>query len=87
MGIAVGGMLSDRVVAMLVKRKGGEPRPEYRLPTMMVGGFVVPVGLYMYGVSENIPTLSLVISDDSDAMMDEWRAARNDLVSPSTCKH
>ena len=49
LGIAVGGLLSDRVVVKLVRRKGGEPRPEYRLPTMMVGGFVVPVVLFMYG--------------------------------------
>ncbi|PVH87147.1 MFS general substrate transporter [Cadophora sp. DSE1049] len=48
-GIAVGGLMSDRVVVILVRRYGGEPRPEYRLPTMMVGGFVVPIGLFMYG--------------------------------------
>jgi len=54
LGIAVGGLLSDRIVVKLVRRKGGEPRPEYRLPTMMVGGFVVPAGFFMYGVSTTL---------------------------------
>ncbi|KAH7319369.1 major facilitator superfamily domain-containing protein [Rhexocercosporidium sp. MPI-PUGE-AT-0058] len=48
-GIGIGGFLSDRILKHLTARHAGKPKPEYRLPTMVVGGFVVPVGLFMYG--------------------------------------
>ncbi|KAG4442462.1 hypothetical protein IFR05_002064 [Cadophora sp. M221] len=48
-GITIGGILSDRIVRYLTAKNAGEPKPEYRLPTMVIGGFVVPAGLFMYG--------------------------------------
>ncbi|KAF2864666.1 major facilitator superfamily domain-containing protein [Massariosphaeria phaeospora] len=57
LGIAVGSLvgliicwaLLDRMVASLTKRNGGEPRPEYRLPTVAIGALLVPAGLFLYG--------------------------------------
>jgi hypothetical protein len=42
---------SDRLVQYLTKRNGGKPKPEYRVPAMIIGAFIVPVGLFMYGWS------------------------------------
>ncbi|KAL9085501.1 MAG: hypothetical protein Q9165_007546 [Trypethelium subeluteriae] len=43
--------ISDRLVTSLTRRNGGPPKPEYRLPAMFVGAFLVPVGLFLYGWS------------------------------------
>ncbi|KAL2063344.1 hypothetical protein VTL71DRAFT_5149 [Oculimacula yallundae] len=48
-GVAIGGFLSDRILKYLTAKNAGEPKPEFRLPTMMVGAFIVPAGLFMYG--------------------------------------
>jgi len=48
-GLFLMGVISDRVVAILTKRNGGKPKPEYRLPLMMAGALVIPVGLFIYG--------------------------------------
>ncbi len=48
-GLGIAGAISDRLVKALTEKKGGLPKPEYRLPTMIVGGFVIPIGLFMYG--------------------------------------
>lgn len=48
-GLVLCGALSDRVVALLVKVNGGKAQPEYRLPTMVIGAFLVPAGLFWYG--------------------------------------
>ena len=45
------GMISDRSVAAMTKRNGGKPKPEYRLPLMMAGAVVIPIGLFLYGWS------------------------------------
>ncbi|KAH8646838.1 major facilitator superfamily domain-containing protein [Xylariales sp. PMI_506] len=41
LGLVVMGALSDRVAGALARRNGGEPKPEYRLPTLMLGAAVV----------------------------------------------
>lgn len=43
--------VSDRLAAYLTKRNGGESKPEYRIPVMLVGAIAVPIGLFMYGWS------------------------------------
>lgn len=48
-GLAIAGTISDKLVKALAEKNGGTPKPEYRLPTMIVGGFVIPIGLFMYG--------------------------------------
>lgn len=35
----------------LAKRNGSNPKPEYRLPVMVLGGLLVPIGLFWYGWS------------------------------------
>ncbi|KAK0702257.1 cycloheximide resistance protein [Lasiosphaeris hirsuta] len=49
LGVVTGGLTSDRLSALLTQRNGGETKPEYRLPTMVVGGICVPIGLFWYG--------------------------------------
>jgi hypothetical protein len=48
-GLAFCGGISDRLVTRLTKRYGGKTKPEYRLPAMFVGAFIVPIGLFLYG--------------------------------------
>ena len=49
LGLAFCGAVSDRMVVRLIKRNGGTPKPEYRLPTMFIGALIVPIGLFLYG--------------------------------------
>ncbi|CAH0047150.1 unnamed protein product [Clonostachys solani] len=49
LGLALSGGLSDRLMRRLTARNGGEPKPEYRLPTMIIASFFVPLGLFVYG--------------------------------------
>jgi multidrug resistance protein len=46
-GIAVFGFVSDAIVRKLAK--GGEMKPEHRLPPMIPGALMVPMGLLIYG--------------------------------------
>ena len=48
-GITVFGFASDRIVKRLAA--GGEMKPEYRLPLLMPGGLLIPIGLFLYGWS------------------------------------
>ncbi|KAI4160852.1 MAG: hypothetical protein LQ342_005377 [Letrouitia transgressa] len=48
-GLALCGAVSDRLVVSLTKRNGGTAKPEYRLPTMFIGAWIVPIGLFLYG--------------------------------------
>lgn len=48
-GLVLAAALSDRTVKKLTTRNGGASRPEYRLPLMVLGGFLVPAGLFWYG--------------------------------------
>lgn len=50
-GLFLFGIFSDRVLIRLTKKNGGESKPEYRLPLMLPGGAMVPVGLLIYGWS------------------------------------
>ncbi|KAF2176732.1 cycloheximide resistance protein [Zopfia rhizophila CBS 207.26] len=47
-GLFFTGAFSDRVVAALTKRNGGKPEPEYRLPAMLIGSLLLPIGLFIY---------------------------------------
>ncbi|KAH6682203.1 major facilitator superfamily domain-containing protein [Plectosphaerella plurivora] len=50
-GLLCLGWFSDPLVARMAKRAGGEPKPEYRLPPMLPGGAMLPIGLLIYGWS------------------------------------
>ncbi|KAI9658975.1 MAG: hypothetical protein M1821_001935 [Bathelium mastoideum] len=50
-GLVFCGAVSDRLVKSLSKRNGGKPKPEFRLPAMFIGAFLVPIGLFLYGWS------------------------------------
>ncbi|KAL2052844.1 hypothetical protein ABVK25_006783 [Lepraria finkii] len=48
-GVIIFGIASDRILK--AKSKGGVMKPEYRLPPMIPGSFLVPIGLFLYGWS------------------------------------
>jgi hypothetical protein len=41
-------MVSDKLVTAMTKRNGGKAKPEYRLPLMMIGAILIPIGLFIY---------------------------------------
>lgn len=51
LGLFAFGATSDRIVTRLTNKHGGERKPEYRLPPMMIGAALVPIGLFWYGWS------------------------------------
>lgn len=51
-GLLLFGTLSDRVVnASTLRGEGGKWKPEYRLPPLLPGSLLVPIGLFWYGWS------------------------------------
>ncbi|KAL9074973.1 MAG: hypothetical protein Q9161_001903 [Pseudevernia consocians] len=46
-GVVIFGIASDRILK--AKSKTGEMKAEYRLPPMIPGSFVIPIGLFLYG--------------------------------------
>src|SRR5437762_12248226 len=42
-------LISDKMVTKLAAANGGEMKPEYRLPPMVYGSLLIPVGLLIYG--------------------------------------
>ena len=53
MGIAsqIGTRVADKYYAKLCEKNGGVGLPEFRLPVLIVGACIVPVGLFWYGWS------------------------------------
>lgn len=50
-GLIIFGATSDKMVSALQKKNGGERKPEYRLPMLMIGATIIPIGLFWYGWS------------------------------------
>lgn len=48
-GLGFLGALSDPLIKKLSAKHGGAMKPEYRLPPSLIGGFFIPVGLFLYG--------------------------------------
>ena len=46
-GVITFGVASDKILKYMSAK--GEMKPEYRLPPMIPGAFVIPVGLFIYG--------------------------------------
>lgn len=46
-GVIIFGIASDKIVQRL--SKNGEMKAEYRLPPMIPGSFLIPIGLFIYG--------------------------------------
>ncbi|CAK7237298.1 hypothetical protein SEUCBS140593_009912 [Sporothrix eucalyptigena] len=55
-GVIFCGGVSRKLVAYLAARNKTDPKPEYFLPTMIVGGFLIPIGLFWYGWSAEAKT-------------------------------
>jgi multidrug resistance protein len=51
LGCVICGVAVDKLSKHLVAKNGGDPKPEYRLPPMIVGGLCTPIGLFWYGWS------------------------------------
>jgi multidrug resistance protein len=59
LGIGVGsvlgcifcGVMANAISKNLTTKHGGDPKPEYRLPPMILGGVCTPIGLFWYGWS------------------------------------
>lgn len=51
LGLVIFGATSDRIVTVLANKHGGERKPEFRLPILMMGATIVPIGLLWYGWS------------------------------------
>lgn len=48
-GSQIGGPLTDLVYRRLKGRQGLEGVPEYRIPLLLLGAFLAPLGLFLYG--------------------------------------
>lgn len=48
-GLFALGLSSDRLHQYLTKKNGGVPKPEYRLPPMIIGSWFIPLALFWYG--------------------------------------
>ncbi|KAI4640229.1 uncharacterized protein J4E78_010701 [Alternaria triticimaculans] len=51
LGRVICGMAANAVSKRLTEKHGGDPKPEYRLPPMILGGLCTPIGLFWYGWS------------------------------------
>ncbi|KAJ0343290.1 hypothetical protein COL922a_000018 [Colletotrichum nupharicola] len=51
LGLLFVGAVSDPWSAYLTKKNAGVAKPEFRLPTLVIGAIFVPVGLFWYGWS------------------------------------
>lgn len=47
-GSLISGSISD-ALARYMKKAGGEPKPEYRIPLLVAASFIVPIGLFWTG--------------------------------------
>lgn len=51
LGCVICGMAANAVSKYLTEKHGGDPKPEYRLPPMILGGLCTPIGLFWCGWS------------------------------------
>lgn len=51
LGCVICGVATNAVSRNLTEKHGGDPKPEYRLPPMILGGLCTPIGLFWYGWS------------------------------------
>lgn len=49
LGVLFCGGVSDKLSAYLGKKNDGQVKPEHRLPSIIIGGLCVPIGLFWYG--------------------------------------
>jgi hypothetical protein len=59
-GVIIGTLACDaigeRSSKYLTAKNGGDPKPEYRLPPMVIGALFMPIGLFWYGWSAEAKT-------------------------------
>ncbi|KAJ9633931.1 hypothetical protein H2199_009180 [Coniosporium tulheliwenetii] len=66
-GLQICAPINDRIYCALKTRYNSPGRPEFRVPLMLPGGLLVPIGLFIYGFTANpsihwiIPNIGAVI--------------------------
>lgn len=55
-GLFISGGSSDKVSKYLTQKHGGSAKPEYRLPVLVVGAIITPIGLFLYGWTAHFGT-------------------------------
>ncbi|RAL07017.1 MFS transporter [Aspergillus homomorphus CBS 101889] len=62
-GMVIFGALSDRIQIQLTAKNNGQSEPEFRLPLLIPGSILVPIGLFWYGwsVDKHVPWIMPVI--------------------------
>ncbi|CAI7567202.1 unnamed protein product [Penicillium pancosmium] len=55
-GLFISGGTSDKVSKYLTQKHGGPVKPEYRLPVLVVGAIITPIGLFLYGWTAHFGT-------------------------------
>ena len=58
-GSQIGTRLQDRIYMVLKNRNGGVGQPEFRVPLMIPGAILVPVGMFIYAWTAEIGTFWL----------------------------
>jgi multidrug resistance protein len=53
-GVITAGIMNDHIYLRLKSKNNGQGRPEFRIPTMIMGTALVPVGLLWWGWSSNL---------------------------------
>lgn len=53
-GVIICGILLKKLPQILNKESGRDPRPEHRLPPMIIGSLFMPIGLFWYGWSADV---------------------------------
>lgn len=51
LGLFIFGGISDRLLKSMTAKNGGVSKPEFRLPPLIPGSFMIPIGLFWYGWS------------------------------------
>ena len=56
LGTQLGAPINDRIYRRLKRKNNGIGKPEFRVPLMVPGSFMVPIGLFLYGWSAKYHT-------------------------------
>lgn len=63
LGLVIFGIISDKILKRMTAKNNGVMKPEFRLPPLIPGSFMVPIGLFWYGWSadKHLPWIMPII--------------------------
>lgn len=79
-GSWVGGWATDKVWMRLRKKNGGKTKPENRVPLMVPGGIMIPVGLLWYGWAAEKKMHWIMPDIVSSSSASSWRICTGKLT-------